>query len=388
MWFRKFGAPQRARTAGAAFTHHDTGALMRLRSQVRAHPISCVARGSLAALCGVESPTPMRRGGCEGAGMTMRTLPSLRSPMAIIALCLAALFAAGAGCNTPTAPCPGAKGCPLAQPCLATHENASAQRFGLRIAEIVVRSPTALGVATGAGRLFQSSVTPSRNECNFGDHGDGLTAWLLRFDLTQLTLTLGGAAGVPAPTTGFTFFDAMVTQGGTSYHVAPVTLPLTENADGSFGTATPADVDLPVFFVDPTTPTVLPLHSLSIAGTVSASHDCIGSYDPANFDPTHSCRPTTPNEFFRHGGHLQAYLSLEQADTIDVGGANETLCAELAGVPGAFNRSPIARCSRTNGVIDFKGDWCAATNGPATSTCADAVHATADFAASAEAIQD
>ena len=45
---------------------------------------------------------------------------------------------------------------------------------------------------------------------------------------------------------------------------------------------------------------------------------------------------------------------------------------------------PVTHCARTNGVIDFKGDWCAATNSPATGLCARiAVQFTADFAASA-----
>lgn len=37
----------------------------------------------------------------------------------------------------------------------------------------------------------------------------------------------------------------------------------------------------------------------------------------------------------------------------------------------------------TGGVIDYRGDWCSTTDGPATAACADAMHVTADFAASA-----
>jgi hypothetical protein len=48
---------------------------------------------------------------------------------------------------------------------------------------------------------------------------------------------------------------------------------------------------------------------------------------------------------------------------------------------------PVGHCARSGGVVAFKGDWCAATNAPATATCFDAVHFVADFAASAAAIQ-
>lgn len=40
-----------------------------------------------------------------------------------------------------------------------------------------------------------------------------------------------------------------------------------------------------------------------------------------------------------------------------------------------------------SGEIIFQGDWCSTTNGPATSTCSDAVQFTAGFAASGVTIQ-
>jgi hypothetical protein len=171
----------------------------------------------------------------------------------------------------------------------------------------------------------------------------------------------------------------MFSQGGTSFHVAPVTFDLVQNPNGSFGTGAPHDLELPVFtlFTDPKTPTVLSFHGLTASNMfVSASHDCIGGFDPAIFDPK-VCKSTAEGDVFEHDGSLQAFLSLEEADAIQFGSNNETLCAVLAGDPHNL------QCQRTNGVIDFRGDWCSATNGPATSTCADAVLVKADFAASA-----
>jgi hypothetical protein len=168
--------------------------------------------------------------------------------------------------------------------------------------------------------------------------------------------------------------------------VGPVTSGLIQNADHSFSTATPQDFTFPLFSdIDPSSPTIIPFHGLSVSSvTVSASHDCIGSVDPAIFDPQRSCVPTVAGQSFRHAGNLEGYFGLEEADTIVISALEETFCSALAGDMGTQDpTTQIRRCSRTNGVIDFKGDWCSTTNSPATATCADAVHVTADFAASA-----
>ena len=91
---------------------------------------------------------------------------------------------------------------------------------------------------------------------------------------------------------------------------------------------------------------------------------------------------------YAHGGHMTAYVSIEEADTISMGALGMTLCVLLSGNFAKFSdqATPLAHCSRTDGVIDFKGDWCSTTNAPATATCFDAVRFEADFAASAAVI--
>jgi hypothetical protein len=139
----------------------------------------------------------------------------------------------------------------------------------------------------------------------------------------------------------------------------------------------------------PTGPVVLPLRSLVTSDVVvSPSHDCIGRYDNSIFDPSVGCFPAVEGEMFVHGGHMTAFVTLEDADTINTDGLGVSLCVLLAPSVEKFSDGigPLEHCKRTNGVIDFKGDWCSTTNGPATATCFDAVRFTGDFAASAAVI--
>ena len=285
--------------------------------------------------------------------------------------------------------------CPLSQPCLARITNAGASTFGMRISELTIRTPASLTYMSGGpftvgsfGSLFVSWVSPSTAPCLGEDH-TAATAWLLGFDLGQKTLTMGGAVATSTTQTQFTFLDEMVAQGGQTYHVRPVAYGLIQNAGDSFSTPTPQDFAFPLFISATSSPTVIPFHALWVSSvTVSASHDCIGSYDPAVFDPQRSCMPTFAGQGFRYAGDLEAYFVLEEADTITIGAYQETFCAALAGDMGTVDpTTQIMSCSRTHGVIDFKGDWCSTTNAPATATCADAVHVTADFAASAVQIR-
>jgi hypothetical protein len=302
----------------------------------------------------------------------------------------------GSGTGTGTAPttCGQDSTCPLSQPCLATTENAGAPRFGMRIAELTLRAPLTLTDAAKSviGGLFESSFLPALPQCSSALDA-GTSSWLLQFDLDQETLTMGGAALPGDPESAVAFLDTMIGQGSQTYHVAPVTFDLAQGADGTLGTAAALDLDLPLFFIGQENAVVLPLHALSASEiTVSSSHDCIGSYDPAifNWDQDH-CAPTTPDQLFRHAGRIQAFLSLAEADALAMPVVGETLCAALAGIPSQstlFSSNPITHCPSTNGVIDFQGDWCSTTNAPATATCADAVHVVADFAANAQQIQE
>jgi hypothetical protein len=294
----------------------------------------------------------------------------------------------GGSAPVPPADCGEQMSCPLGQECLATFANHGAPQFGLRVSELAVQEPATF--AQGAVPvLLDALFGPNLPECS--GLGGGDTSWLLSFDLAQNTLTMGGGASVAAPTDPYAFITASVSQGLQTYPVAPLTFDLVASA-GGLGTTNAQDFYLPMFIPDNDTSTsVLPFHSLVASNiVVSSSHDCIGSYDPAIFSPQADCKPTAPNSRYLHGGHLEGYLVLEETEGVPVALLDQTLCVLVTGNADVFSdhMSPIEHCARTSdGIIAFHGDWCAATNAPATATCFDAVHFAADFAASAVPIQ-
>ncbi len=103
------------------------------------------------------------------------------------------------------------------------------------------------------------------------------------------------------------------------------------------------------------------------------------------FDPAKNCLPDAMHPLFINGAKLDGHITLEDADAVDIGTLSQSLCVLLSGDSSTYGDggSPIERCKRTNGVIDFKGDWCSTTNMPADAACFDAVSLGADFAASA-----
>jgi hypothetical protein len=280
--------------------------------------------------------------------------------------------------------------CPLSQPCLATVENDGKPVFGLRVAELAVSLPRSLSKGVTPS-LLDALFGPNLPQCGLSGGGD--SSWLLRFDLDHQTLTMGGAAPPAKAGQPFALLDVTVSQAGQVYHVAPVTFDLVASG-GGLGTAAPQDFDLPMFFpgsgASLSGPEVLPIHALTASSVVvSPTHDCIGRYDPAVFSPEAGCTPTTIGENYVHAGHLEGYLVIEETDGVDVTDFDDTLCVLLSGNAAEYgdDSTGVTRCKRTHGVIDFQGDWCAATNSPATATCSDALRFSADFAASAATIQ-
>ena len=71
---------------------------------------------------------------------------------------------------------------------------------------------------------------------------------------------------------------------------------------------------------------------------------------------------------------------LEEADTVVVDAIGQSLCVILSGDAATYGDGGTpTKCKRTNGKINFQGDWCAASNNMA---CTDSAHLTANFSAS------
>ena len=174
-----------------------------------------------------------------------------------------------------------------------------------------------------------------------------------------------------------------------AFDVSPITLSAPVDAACGFASSV-GNVNLPIYQPGSGPIALLPLRSLRFHdAAVTPDHDCIGAFDVAALDPGNGCAPYPGQRPFTDGGSLDAYISLEEADAITVTLLSESLCVLLSGDAGQWAQgSGPMRCKRGAGnAILFQGDWCSATDQPATPGCADAVRFSGTFAASGVAIQ-
>jgi hypothetical protein len=298
------------------------------------------------------------------------------------------------GTGSGTSTCGQEASCPVASPCLATAEYDGKPQFTLRIAELGVTAPASLA-GTNNGSLLRDLLALNLPACGSFVLTHGVTSWLLGFDLTHGMLTVGGSAPPADSTKPYAFIDNQtVQQGSTKYLLAPASVPIAASS-GFLAATAPMEVNLPMyfpvaFFQDTLAgPNALPLHHAVFSEmAVSASHDCIGHYDPGLFEAPGCQSQLTDGSVFIHAGHLEGYMLLDELDNLIVPPLKATMCVVLTSFTATqLDSTGIARCPESGGTVTVAGDWCSATNAPATASCADALHLVADFAASAVPMQ-
>jgi hypothetical protein len=228
-----------------------------------------------------------------------------------------------------------------------------------------------------------NGITPANSTCLL--NGAGTFSWLLAFDTASGTVKTGGAKPPQDPALGYSFVDKDYPIIGGTIHIAPVTLTAPISAACTTD-STAGDVNLPVYLdMQATKVIVLPLRQARfVSVTISGNHDCIGKYNAAGLDPAYGCVPDAQTPAFFPGAQVTAFINLEEADAIPVDPVALSLCVVLSGDVATYGdgSSPTNRCKRTAGAIDVHGDWCSATDQPATAQCHDAVHFAGAFAAS------
>lgn len=276
-------------------------------------------------------------------------------------------------------PCDLKPSCTAGHECVSLTDNASSMKPGLRMSQLTISKPAVLASGTVA-TIVSGAVNPKVPTCGLST--GGTFNWLLQFDLATNKLKTGGAKPVTDPTAGYTFLNEMIQ--GTM--VSPVDIDVTVT-NGMFSAAMGVDLIVPIFLDEAATAVViLPLKKGRLFnGQLSTDNNCIGKYNAEGLDPANNCLPDATHPLFINGAKLDGHITLEDADAVDVTTLSQSLCVLLSGDPSTYGDggAPIERCKRTNGVIDFKGDWCSTTNMPADAACFDAVQLGADFAASA-----
>lgn len=261
--------------------------------------------------------------------------------------------------------------------CVAIVDNVGDPTYALRMSQLTINTPKALSSPVVAG-LIETGVTMNLPDCNLT--GEGTFSWLLQFDTAAGTLKTGGAKPASDPTAGYCFVNEML---GTT-PVAPLTVDAKPDASGKFSVAVGGDVVVPIFLGTEADFVLLPLRDAKILdATVSADQNCIGKYNDATLDTKDSCEPSGDVTRYTNSATLDAYITLEDADSVVISSLKQSLCVLLTGDVG--DGGMPKKCSRDGaGAIVAKGDWCSTDN--AANSCQDAYKLGADFAASAVSV--
>jgi hypothetical protein len=249
------------------------------------------------------------------------------------------------------------------------------------MADLAFTAPASLTKGLIKG-VIGNAVTLNQPACNLT--GGGTFSWLLAFDTVAGTLKTGGAMPAADPTLGYSFVDQDYPIMGGKLHVGPVTLTATLDA-GCKTSSSAADLNLPIYLdLGASDQMLIPLRQARFVNlTISGHHNCIVKYNAANLDPAGGCLADDQNPTFLPAGQVLGLINLDQADSVIIDAVGQSLCVVLSGDAATYgNGGTPARCKRTGGKIDFKGDWCTATNAAASAACSDAVNFAGDFAAS------
>ena len=323
-----------------------------------------VAPGLLAAACSSSSTGGTVNPGTDsgGGGDSMGGM----APM-----CTAAAGAFPApNCDNSAQTCPAMGLCTTAScsestapgDCQPLANNAGKTTLDFRISSLTIGAPTALANATVQGGVVTPAISLSKTQApNCGESGTGTFNWLLSVDKTKNTLTTGGG-------------PVNSTFGGIA--VAPVTGPITFTGSTFSSSPLGSVLNIPIFYDKLTDPIILPIRGGALNNvTISSDSDCIGSFNPTALDSKCADDPTTCSKWHT-GGALGGYITLQDADSVNISLLGESLCVLLTGT-GA-TKTAAGKCPPNAFTM---GDYCSTTAAPGG--CNDSDWLAATFSASA-----
>jgi hypothetical protein len=209
-----------------------------------------------------------------------------------------------------------------------------------------------------------------------GETGSGSFTWLLSVDKTNNTLTTGGAPAVTDPYSGYCFVNYNF--GG--IQIGPLSGPITFTGN-TFSSSSPltTTLNIPIFYDTPTDPIILPIRAAQISNvTISSDTNCIGEFNPTALDSKCGTDPSSCL-LWHTNGSLGGYITLKDADTVNISLLDESLCVLLT------NTGPMKTAAGKCPASAFTmGDYCSNPVGPGG--CNDSVWLAATFAASAVTI--
>ncbi len=235
-------------------------------------------------------------------------------------------------------------------------------------------------------------ASPDAGGASCGENGTGLFSWLLTVDKSTGTVVTGGAPPTKDPfDTGYCFTNGTI--GGIA--VAPIKLQATFTGNTFDTAAVPGTVYVPVFQPSNGGVIMLPVSEAAFHDvTISDDGNCIGSLNqyasyPQGGDGGVCINPMAIGTYscsrWHSAGTLAGYITLKNADAVQVPVMEKSLCVLLVGEAASNGASP-AKCTE---AAFTQGDYSSSTHEACSggSTC-DSFWLSGQFAASAVKITD
>jgi hypothetical protein len=224
-----------------------------------------------------------------------------------------------------------------------------------------------------------------------GEDGTGLFSWLMSINKSAGTVLTGGAPPTADPfDTGYCFMKGNV---GT-VPIAPITVQAKFTGNTFDSVPVTNTLNIPIFQPGDGGVIILPIVDAAFHDvTVSSDGNCIGaininaSYPQGNGGLCIDPQPMGESSCSRwhSSGTLGGYITLKEADTVQVAALQETLCVLLIG-DGASNGKTPAACSQDAFTM---GDYNSSTHQQCNGgDGCDSVWISGQFAASAVKVND
>lgn len=279
---------------------------------------------------------------------------------------------AGGGCAIDEAKCGATSSC------LPLGDNRGRTVLDYRIRRLNIAAPDTLAALDFQLKVTIPSIDLRSPEC--GERGTDTWAWLMRLDRDKKTFTTGGAPPSADPfKLGYCFYNSV--RNGTKIEPA-ASVPVRLDQNGTvFSSGASAKLTIPLFVGgDPKALVLLPISDFAVRNvTISADDNCIGAFNPKALNSACVEDPATCSKW-KTAGAMAGFISLEDADGVDVSAFQQSLCALLTKFKGP-------KCPRDGaGKITLEGDYCGTTR--KACDCRDSFWVAATFAASAVRIND
>jgi hypothetical protein len=343
---------------------------------LKAVSLAVIVASALAASCSTtETPATPSAGSCASeasATLSCPVLPGEFPPPDCQLASASDTQCTGGGCAIDEAKCG------KASTCLPLGDNRGRTVLDFRIRRLNIAAPDSLAALEFQQKVTIPSIDMKSPEC--GEHGLDSWAWLMRLDREKKTLTTGGAPPSADPfKLGYCFFNSE----RNGKKIAPAAnVPVRLDQNGAvFSSGAAAKLTMPLFVGgDPRALVLLPISDFAVRNvTISDEDNCIGAFNGKALDGTCGEDPAKCSKW-RTAGAMAGYISLEDADGIDVSAFKQSLCALLTKFKGA-------KCPRDGaGKITLQGDYCGATR--KACDCRDSFWVAATFAASAVRVND